>query len=552
MYSKITNPKTGRKVSVKSRLGKMILKNYLLVLKGGADPAASTAAASGDEKCTVCGHDSHSETVCEVCGHKSNIDKDAELTEDWKKGKGPSTDVNLLSNLSSMDYTLKRIGTFLDNPGWNESDLPVHGSEPLGHWNNPRTLVSMDKYNLEVASGTLGLGHKVSTKVSINLNCDNAEWALFKKRMGNTSSVTVIFIWELLIADAVSTSASGPEFVLPANIKRLKEVKGTCELHINIDDFSKKRPHVRGVPPTNLPKFIRLDKIGTGTKLIKIVSLNHPHYLMPTLIFDDSILDKISSDRDRLKLSGINTRQEYGAVFGGPGYYKLRSEDHFKMDLEMLHENSPEIVSWIIEQLGGTLKIGHLQRSMFQVLDKIVPDTRTNPIFDMDLTKILRLLKAVLKSHTVCKFIIEETKLGFSTWIPRLRATNEPNPSPGWYTHDRLFDGKYSQETGEVEEVEDSLWQTSHITSKPNPDREAGGRGSIAEAFNILNDFNFEYTAAETEDRYAAVPLLPTWTLNTDTIDDPEKDAMVDRIDAILGTEEGVDAVGAAGAAASK
>ena len=47
MYSKITNPKTGRKVSVKSRLGKMILKNYLLVLKGGASGSAlpdSTAA----------------------------------------------------------------------------------------------------------------------------------------------------------------------------------------------------------------------------------------------------------------------------------------------------------------------------------------------------------------------------------------------------------------------------------------------------------------------------------------------------------------------------
>jgi hypothetical protein len=47
MYSKITNPKTGRKVSVKSRLGKMILRNYLLVLKGGASGSAlpdSTAA----------------------------------------------------------------------------------------------------------------------------------------------------------------------------------------------------------------------------------------------------------------------------------------------------------------------------------------------------------------------------------------------------------------------------------------------------------------------------------------------------------------------------
>ena len=47
MYSKIINPKTGRKVSVKSRLGKMILRNYLLVLKGGASGSAlpdSTAA----------------------------------------------------------------------------------------------------------------------------------------------------------------------------------------------------------------------------------------------------------------------------------------------------------------------------------------------------------------------------------------------------------------------------------------------------------------------------------------------------------------------------
>ena len=36
MYSKITNPKTGRRVSVKSRLGKTILRNYLFILSGGA------------------------------------------------------------------------------------------------------------------------------------------------------------------------------------------------------------------------------------------------------------------------------------------------------------------------------------------------------------------------------------------------------------------------------------------------------------------------------------------------------------------------------------
>ena len=36
MYSKITNPKTGRKVDVNGRLGKNIVRNYLMVLNGGA------------------------------------------------------------------------------------------------------------------------------------------------------------------------------------------------------------------------------------------------------------------------------------------------------------------------------------------------------------------------------------------------------------------------------------------------------------------------------------------------------------------------------------
>ena len=38
MYSKIVNPRTGRRVSVKSRLGKNILRNYLFILSGGAAP----------------------------------------------------------------------------------------------------------------------------------------------------------------------------------------------------------------------------------------------------------------------------------------------------------------------------------------------------------------------------------------------------------------------------------------------------------------------------------------------------------------------------------
>ena len=45
MYSKITNPITGRKISINGKLGKTILRNYLLVLKGGAEAAAAITAA---------------------------------------------------------------------------------------------------------------------------------------------------------------------------------------------------------------------------------------------------------------------------------------------------------------------------------------------------------------------------------------------------------------------------------------------------------------------------------------------------------------------------
>tara|TARA_B110000967_G_C18550664_1_gene395199 strand:+ start:410 stop:571 length:162 start_codon:yes stop_codon:yes gene_type:complete len=35
MYSKITNPETGRKISINGKLGKTILRNYINVLQGG-------------------------------------------------------------------------------------------------------------------------------------------------------------------------------------------------------------------------------------------------------------------------------------------------------------------------------------------------------------------------------------------------------------------------------------------------------------------------------------------------------------------------------------
>jgi len=41
-YSKIVNPKTGRKVSTSGRLGKEILRNYFFVLSGGKKPSSSS------------------------------------------------------------------------------------------------------------------------------------------------------------------------------------------------------------------------------------------------------------------------------------------------------------------------------------------------------------------------------------------------------------------------------------------------------------------------------------------------------------------------------
>ena len=46
MYSKIVNPKTDRRVSITGKLGKTILRNYLLVLSGGAASALATEVDS--------------------------------------------------------------------------------------------------------------------------------------------------------------------------------------------------------------------------------------------------------------------------------------------------------------------------------------------------------------------------------------------------------------------------------------------------------------------------------------------------------------------------
>ena len=45
MYSKITNPITGRKISINGKLGKTILRNYITVLQGGAYEEVKNAVA---------------------------------------------------------------------------------------------------------------------------------------------------------------------------------------------------------------------------------------------------------------------------------------------------------------------------------------------------------------------------------------------------------------------------------------------------------------------------------------------------------------------------
>ena len=47
MYSKIVNPKTGRRVSITSRLGKEILRNYLSILVGGEEFAPTINGLEG-------------------------------------------------------------------------------------------------------------------------------------------------------------------------------------------------------------------------------------------------------------------------------------------------------------------------------------------------------------------------------------------------------------------------------------------------------------------------------------------------------------------------
>ena len=72
MYSKITDPQTGKKISADSKLGKQILTNYLTILEGGGAkqwflnlfkgaPAAATAPKT--DEVTIKSFDSDSDSA---------------------------------------------------------------------------------------------------------------------------------------------------------------------------------------------------------------------------------------------------------------------------------------------------------------------------------------------------------------------------------------------------------------------------------------------------------------------------------------------------------
>jgi len=71
MYSKIVNPKTGRKVSVKSRLGKTIIRKYLFILSGGAEKRPGGLLPSGPPRIVGTARSVASEDESEQGGDES-------------------------------------------------------------------------------------------------------------------------------------------------------------------------------------------------------------------------------------------------------------------------------------------------------------------------------------------------------------------------------------------------------------------------------------------------------------------------------------------------
>jgi len=461
MYSKITNPRTGRRVSVKSRLGKTILRNYLLVLKGGA--------SSGEDICAVCGHPFHTDK-CTICGHKPTAD-DATMTAvaAAKSAYKPK--------LVDMKSEMKGIFKF------------------LGKDEHPR-------HNLEIATGRAGLSHRASQRVKINLDCSDSEWAIFQEQMEG-SYAKVIFIWDVpeirqrhpdegpirdigefrsSRARVPSSVPVYPEFVVLPHIDRLEHFKD-CELHINTGRIME----MFVGPNLTAPKSIKLNNIGTCSGLSKIVSINHSsaEIPLPALIFDDSVLElagRLTLSRRKRGIS-LATGQPISVI--GP----------LKMNPELLLRNSPAVLQWIISQMEGTFKINREILSMFSMGDEVViagdEAWRVLPVFDIKLTKMFRLLNAVLQSGP-CKIIIEEPEMTIIKDMGNSRFS-------------------LRQVTSHMEEI--------HQFS--DGDREV---------FNILLEYGFQYTLPYYDGSWERNQLGSYWTLDTTGLEDAERLAIARRI----------------------
>ena len=256
-------------------------------------------------------------------------------------------------------------------------------------------LTSDDKHQLEQASGHLALSHRGATHVKINLDCADDEWEGFKRKMIGLSA-TVIFTWSVPITTDDSIQ-------LP-HIDRLCEFS-SCELHI---DTSRKINWGPGGQETQIPNMIIFNDIGRCKGLKKIIHSpvfsmhSYQKLLLPTLIFDDSVLEI----KDQLILS---ERHKFLDITS-PTHYSFTNKV-IKMNPEFLYHNSPEVLSWIInQQMGGTLKIDEENIFLFTKGPEIEHDSPGKPNFDYNLTKILRIIHDVLQAGP-CEIIINEPQM---------------------------------------------------------------------------------------------------------------------------------------------
>ena len=78
MYSKITNPKTGRKVSINGKIGKRILSNYINIIGGSIKKTNKSCVTNNDcnmgyERCYEHVKDYYFRTNDEHCNYYTGV-----------------------------------------------------------------------------------------------------------------------------------------------------------------------------------------------------------------------------------------------------------------------------------------------------------------------------------------------------------------------------------------------------------------------------------------------------------------------------------------------